>query len=120
MTTTPREWLSVGEQYTGPDHRPAIERAIDALTWQDVPEDGVISGPMSPVLTLGAVIEQLALPRVSAFAFGGALLYPDGPETAHYQLLAVEANYTDGRCRLYLLDTGIGAMPLASDFTPTP
>jgi hypothetical protein len=44
------------------------------------------------------------------------LEYPDGPETAAYTVLGVEANYTDGRARLYVLDIGVAAVPLASDF----
>ena len=30
------------------------------------------------------------------------------PETATFQLLGVEANYANGRTRLYVLDIGIG------------
>src|SRR4051794_15917464 len=105
-----RDWLGVGEEYTGPADRPAIEEAIERLTWCTVAADGQISGPMSPVMTLGSVIEQLGLPKVSAFALGGGLAYPDGPEWATFQLLRLGANYVNGRTRLYVLDIGIGAV----------
>ena len=45
-----RDWLSVGDEYTGPAYRPAIEEAIERLTWCTVAADGQISGPMSPVM----------------------------------------------------------------------
>lgn len=128
-TATPtREWLETGrafnEKAAREDHRhnrtadqfqEAINTEIDALTWHDVPADGVITGPMSPVLMLKEVIGQLGLRPVVAYAYGGCLEHPDGPETATYSLLGVEIRTTRQRFRLHLLDTGTGAIPVCVD-----
>jgi hypothetical protein len=111
-----RTWLEVGKDYTSGKDRDRVAAAIEALQWR--PPTG--EGPMSPVLMLQAVVSELRLPKVSAIAWGGGeanvLEYPDGPDTATYSVLGVESNYTNGRARLYVLDTGVGAVPLASDF----
>jgi hypothetical protein len=109
-----RTWLETGKEYTSGEDRDRVTAAIDALVWH-APTD---QGPLSPVLMLQAVVAELRLPKVSAVAWGGGeanvLEYPDGPETTTHTVLGVEANYPDGRARLYVLDTG--AVPLASDF----
>jgi hypothetical protein len=114
-----RTWLEVGKDYTSGNDRVRVEAAIEALEWR--PSTG--EGPMSPVLMLQSVVTELRLPKVSAIAWGGGdanvLTYPDGPETATYTVLGVESNYSNGRARLYVLDTGVAAVPLASDF-PVP
>jgi hypothetical protein len=114
-----RTWLEVGKNYTSGKDRDRVEAAIEALQWH--PPTG--EGPMSPVLTLESVVTELRLPKVSAIAWGGGdanvLTYPDGPETATDTVLGVESNYSNGRARLYVLDTGVAAVPLASDF-PVP
>jgi hypothetical protein len=116
---TERTWSQVGAEYTTPRYRPAIEAEIDRLDWEQVSDDGVISGPMSPVMTIAEVIRQLELPNVTAVARGSTPLhYPDGSETASYQLLGVQCRYRNGVLRLYVLDIGVGAVPLAQDFTP--
>jgi hypothetical protein len=114
-----RTWLEIGKPYTSGKDRDRVAAAIEALQWR--PPTG--EGPMSPVLMLQSVVTELRLPKVSAIAWGGGganvLDYPDGPETATYTVLGVESNYTDGRARLYVLDTGVAAVPLAADF-PVP
>jgi hypothetical protein len=114
-----RTWLEVGKDYTSGEDRDRVVAAIEALEWR--PPTG--EGPMSPVLMLQSVVTELRLPKVSAIAWGGGdanvLDYPDGPETATYTVLGVESNYSNGRARLYVLDTGVAAVPLASDF-PVP
>jgi hypothetical protein len=118
-----RDWLDLGAEYhegeTGRfgQSRPRVEAAIAALTWKPVPAgaDGMRL-PMSPGLAIEACIEQLKLPKVSAVAHDGYLQWPDGPETAHFSILGIEANYSNGRARVYVLDTGTGCTPLAADF----
>jgi hypothetical protein len=114
-----RTWLEVGKDYTSGKDRDRVSAAIEALAWH--PPTG--QGPMSPVLTLQSVVTELRLPKVSALGWGGGdanvLEYPDGPETATYTVLGVESNYSNGRARLYVLDTGVAAVPVASDF-PVP
>jgi hypothetical protein len=49
------------------------------------------------VLMLQHVVDKLKLPNISAYASGWGIGLPNGPETATYQVLGVEANYRDGR-----------------------
>lgn len=94
----------------------AFVAEADDLTWHPVPDDGVIKGPMSPVLMLKEVIEQLELHGVVSVAYGGVLEYPDGPETATYSCLGVEVQTKRQHFRILLLDTGLGAMPVFIDW----
>jgi hypothetical protein len=121
------EWLQVGRDFhdkqaaedrrgrTTEDFQEAVAVAIDELTWQQ-PVDGVIEGPMSPVLMLQAVIEQMGLRPVVGYAYGGCLDYPDGPETATFSLLGVEIHTSRQHFRLHLLDTGLEAVALRVDW----
>lgn len=116
-----RDWLSIGAEYHEGetrlgDNRRRVVRAIAGLEWQPVPEDGTLSVAMMPGLAIQECIAQLGLPRVSAVATNGYLTMPDGPETAHYSVYGIEANYANGRARVYVLDTGGGVTPLAADF----
>ena len=114
-----RNWLEVGAEYTSGADRARVEQAIEALRWYDPSEPG----PLSPVLTLREVIREFHWPKVSAVGWGGGdanvLGYPDGPETAAYTVLGVEGDCKDGRVRLYVLDTGLEAIPVAFDFPVT-
>lgn len=113
-----RNWTTIGAEYIdgefrGRPNRERIEEQIDALDWKDATP--TMSLPMSPGLALEACIEQLNLPRVSKIAHNGYLQYPDGPETAHFSLYGIEANYSNGPARVYVLDTGTECIPLASE-----
>lgn len=129
--TARREWLDGGlaflgeqaaldfrRQRTAERFQQEFATEADSLTWQPVPDDGVINGPMSPVLMLQAVIEQMKLRPVVGFAFGGVLEYPDGPETATYSVLGVEIRTRTQHFRIHLLDTGLGAQPMFIDWLP--
>lgn len=95
--------------------RVLIDAQIDALKWVE-PEGNF---PMSPGLFLQHVIEELNIPRVTAVAHNGVLELPDGPETATYSICGIEGNYRNGRVRLYILDSGTGGYPLATDVWST-
>lgn len=126
--TTTLEWTELEQKFhaqqerddrygrTAAQFRAAVEKEIATLTWHDVPEDGTITGPMSPILLLKEVIAQLELRPVVAFCYGGCLEYPDGPETATYSLVGVEIKTSKQHFRVYLFDTGTGAMPVAADW----
>ena len=110
-----RTWTSIGAPYV--EGREAqINRAIDALAWESVEGEK----PMMPALAIGDAIKQLRLPKVSRVAIATTdLTYPDGDcGRAYYALYGIEANYKNGRARLYLLDRGSESIPVCSDFYP--
>ena len=113
-----RTWTKVGAEYTGGDDRARVEAEIDQLDWKGIPEGGTVSAPFMPGEGIKALISELALPRVSLIAWNGYLRYPDPPESAHYGLYGIECRYSNGRARVYALDSGTGLTPLASDFWP--
>lgn len=104
--TVKRTWTNVGHGHAS---RREITREIDALTWHTVPT----SAPACPGLAIGAVVEQLDLPRrLSAIAWDGVI-------ADRYGLYGIETTYSDGRARIYVLDKGSEVIPVASDFWPT-
>jgi hypothetical protein len=84
-------WLPIGEQLLDRDRatreghnwttRDEIEKGIARLEWVDRPESGIINGPMSPVLGIGAAIDQLDLRRVVAYAIDGYVTAWDDAES---------------------------------------
>lgn len=123
-----REWTSVGaeamEQGTEHEHpnengewtvsyrpisRETVAATIEELRWRK-PEG---SFPMSPGLALQAAVKELGLPRVSAVAYNGGPIHDSG-----YSLMGIEANYKNGRARVYVMDRGTDLVPLAVDFWP--
>lgn len=116
-TAMRRDWMKVGAAHTAEELRPAIEAAIEGLTWHEMP---VETAPMSQGLMLREVLRQLDLPKVSRVAWDGVVVQPDPADRrqlATYGLLGIEANYRDGRAQLYVLDCGGVALPLCADFT---
>ena len=117
-----RTWTTVGAKYTTPERCPDVLRAIASLQWHEV-GDGDLELPALPGLAIKACIRQLSLPRVSQVAWNGAAASvdwydPKRREGEHYSIYGIEMNYDNGRARLYVIDTGTGAVPLASDFWP--
>jgi hypothetical protein len=128
VATEPRrDWLSIGakamEEGTEHEidtaegwiveHRPIsrerVERAIPKLQWVE-PEGNF---PISPGMALQAAIEQLELPKVSAVAYRGE---DEHVGFHNYSLYGIEANYKDGRARVYVMDRGHDLVPLCVDF----
>jgi hypothetical protein len=117
-----RTWTTVGAKYTTPERRPDVLRAIASLEWHEV-GDGNLELPALPGLAIEACIRQLSLPRVSQVAWNGAAASvdwydPKRREGEHYSIYGIEMNYDNGRARVYVIDTGTGVLPLASDFWP--
>jgi hypothetical protein len=112
-----RTWTEIGERYIeSEERREEIVRVAATLNWHELDERGHIRGPMSPVLLLKEIIEQMEFPKVTSVAWGGdAIVYPDGPEHAYYSLVGVESHYSNADVRCYLLDIGTGAVPLFMD-----
>lgn len=110
-TRTSRTWTTVGAEYVDRLGKKAVESEIETLEWQEIPEDGSLTVAYLPGDSIKQTILQLDLPRVSAIAISGFErpgFYPG--------FYGIEANYTDGRARIYVLDTGTGVSPLAHDF----
>lgn len=108
-----RTWLEIGKKHTGKDSkRQKIDQAIEELDWMQVPgkNDPPLRVGMMPGENIKEIIQQLRMPNVSAVAISS--------ELAPCGLYGIEANYVNGRARLYVLDEGHACTPLASDFWP--
>lgn len=116
MNAGVRTWTEVGK--AAPERleggcrlTPAtVAAAIEAMTWQPVPTGTeALELPMVPALAVERLVSELRLPKVTAISVDSADLAPFG-------LYGIEANYSNGRARLYVLDLGSVLTPLASDF----
>lgn len=120
--TDRRQWSEAGALYyddrnpwTGEENRrEEIVRAAETLTWHELSPG--LEGPMSPMLTLRAVVEAMgpgAWDFTSRVAWSGEPIeFPDGPETATYSLVGVECKSKTGTTRFVFLDTGLSAVPM--------
>lgn len=123
-TTMKRDWLNVGAAFTEEgDDRQEVEQQFAELEWQSLPRGGTLSVGMAPGLGIKECIKQLRLPKVTAIATNGWIERPDPsspdpeePMTATYAIYGIEANYKNGRARIYVLDSGTEMLPLAADF----
>lgn len=120
-----RTWTSIGATYTTPERRPDVLRAIASLEWQDIRGGEPMDAPASPGLAINACIRELRLPRVDQVAWHGSASAVewrdrDKAEGEHYAIYGVQAIYTNGRARVYVIDIGTATIPLASDFWPAP
>jgi hypothetical protein len=123
-------WLPIGEQLLDRDRatreghnwttRDEIEKGIARLEWVDRPESGIINGPMSPVLGIGAAIDQLDLRRVVAYAIDGYVTAWDDAECGEsaYGLYGIRNRYGNGAADIYVVDRGTDILPVRADFTP--
>lgn len=120
-----RTWTSIGAQYTTKKRRPDVLRAIASLEWQDIGGGEPMDVPASPGLAINACIRELRMPSVDQVAWHGSASTVDWrdrdkAEGEHYSIYGIQANYTNGRARLYVIDIGTATIPLASDFWPAP
>jgi hypothetical protein len=108
-----RTWLSVGAELVQRLEQEAVEREVETMEWQELPAGGSLTVGFMPGEAIKAAIAELELPRVSAIAissFERPDFYPG--------FYGIEANYANGRARVYVLDTGTMLTPLLSDFWP--
>jgi hypothetical protein len=84
-----------------------VEQAIENMRWEEPPNQL----PMSSGLAIQQLIRSLDLPRVDRISYRNWDLAP-------YGLYGIQANYFDGRVRLYILDRGHELVVLASDLWP--
>lgn len=122
-----RKWVDTGERmireafvtsrrrnYDQAKERAKLQAEIADLKW--VEPNG--QHPMSPALLLKQLIEELALPKVSAVSYSGYYEYPDGPETGTSCVYGVEATYSNAKIRAYFIEIGVGAACFAIDEFP--
>ena len=109
-TISQRDWTQVGEAEVSVAARGAFEAAISELDWQRFSPP--MSLPMMQGEAIRAAIKTLKLPRVSALAWNG--VYAE-----RMAVLGIEANYRNGRARVYILDTGCECVPVVMDFWPS-
>lgn len=112
--TMERTWTTVGVEYVEKLGRRAVENEIDALWWQDVPQDGsALTVGFIPGESIKAVIRELRIPKVTRIAissFERPGFYPG--------FYGIEGNYTNGRAHVFVLDLGGVVTPLCSDLYP--
>jgi hypothetical protein len=110
-----RTWTQVGSAFTTPEHRPDVLRAIGTLRWRTIAECGSLPAFQASAITIG--VRALGLPNVSALALSGlhSTLHFQGED---YTVYGIEAQYANGRARLYVLDRRTVLVPLVSDFWP--
>lgn len=107
-----RDWLSIGLRFEA--QRDQVEAAIDGLRWQTEKSTAMVPG-----LAINALIREFRLPKVSRYAVNGTIQAPDPPEgLATYSVYGVEASFSNGRARLYVVDTGSELVPVCADFWP--
>lgn len=101
---TPPSWTPVGKRYTRTlVQRASVLREVSGMQW--VSPKGKFS--MSDGLALEAAIKEFRIPNVSAVSVNA--------RHEGYTLLGIEGNYSNGRARIYMLDTGSRLVPLMSE-----
>lgn len=112
-----RSWTTVGATLVARLGQQDVEAEIETFDWQPV-EDG-LEVAFSPGHAIKTAILEFGLPKVSAIAISGFAREGGDEEDGFYPgFYGVEANYRDGKARVYLLDTGVELIPLASDHWP--
>lgn len=112
-----RSWTTVGAALVARLGQKEIEDEIETFDWQPVETGMEIA--FSPGQAIKTAILEFGLPKVSAIAISGfAREGGDGEDGFYPGFYGIEANYVNGRARVYLLDTGVELIPLASDHWP--
>jgi hypothetical protein len=111
-----RTWTDVGSDFTTPERRPDVLRAIGTLRWRTLARCRALPAFQGSAIQIG--VRALGLPNVSALALSG-LHSTLHLESADYAVYGIEAHYANGRARLYVLDRGTVLVPLVSDFWPS-
>jgi hypothetical protein len=114
LTGSPRrDWKKTGEPHVPPRRRPEFLRLIEKLTWHEFQPEMLL--PALPGLAIRATLVEFNLPNVTEITWDGLL----ERGSASYGLYGIEANYPNGRVRLYLLDIGTATVPVLCDFWAT-
>lgn len=98
-----RTWTSVGEALV--EDRERVGRKLDRLVWFSADDDGL---GFSPGYAIKQVVTEFRIPRVGRLALGSM--------SRGQALIGIEGTYKNGRARIYVVDTGVEIIPIASDF----
>jgi hypothetical protein len=116
-----RNWTETGAELVEKlGGREVVEREIDEMEWQTIPEDGALTVGFLPGAAVNEVIRELRIPKVTAVAITGF----DRPATSEQEdgfypgFYGIEGNYSNGRARVFVLDVGTYIQPLVSYFWP--
>ena len=105
--TLERTWLSNSAKYHDTDRKKAALAGIFAsMEWHKRTKKQKV--PMMQAHVINAAIRQLRLPNVSHISYSSVYM-------GRYSVISIEAHYTEGRSRLYILDRGDETVTLASD-----
>jgi hypothetical protein len=103
-------WFEVGKRVV--TDKDAFLSAFAALNWQET--DKPIEWGYMQGMGIKSIVKEFHIPNVRRIAWGGGL--PDELEGAF--LLAVDADFSNGRTRLYFVDDGCGITPVYSEHYP--
>lgn len=108
--TSRRAWLDVSAAYaTTEGQKAAVATAIERLTWTDPPPDGPAI-PVLPALAITTTARAFGLPALVAVAWNGLV--------GDHALYGLHTTHAAGDTRVYILDVGTAAIPLATDLWP--
>jgi len=101
-------WTEVGREFSDtPEKREKIRRAISNLEWIDLSPGEKIKLPMMVAYGLDAVRKGCNMPALSKIAYSH--------EMAPFGLYAMQSNYKDVHVHVFIIDTGIEAVPVCID-----
>jgi hypothetical protein len=98
-----RTWTTVGAPLVKDAAK--MGRRLDRMSWFPVDETtefGFMQGS-----AINTAVRELRIPKVGRVAIGAF---------NRYTLIGIEGQYKNGRARVYLVDTGVELVPVASDF----
>lgn len=116
------DWTSTGEGLVERlGGRGAVEAAIAELEWQAIPEEGSLTVGFMPGEAIKTCIREFRIPKVSAIAIDSFERPAASPEEDGFYpgFYGIEGNYSNGRARIYVLDTGTSIQPLCSEVFPS-
>lgn len=94
----------------------ALRASVETVRWEDVPDDGGMTWPLSPALAVQAIIKEFDLRGIRRVGLGQVLgsAYPDmEPSDLHmYQIIAIEQAAANGDTRrVWFVDRGTDTVP---------
>lgn len=97
------DWMDTGREFVkGAGEQAAILAEVERLTWHPLPCQ---NAPAMQGLALGHLIRHVVTGKPTRIAWDGVLCN-------RYDLVGIEATYTNGTYRHYWADTGTGLVPL--------
>jgi hypothetical protein len=109
-TAPRRDWTQIGERCLPTARRGELLRLIEKLTWHECTP--TLRPPALQSLAIRAALAEFNLPNATAVAWDSVFMRAG----ESHGLYGIEANYPNGRARLYLLDLGNTAFPVLCDF----